>query len=166
MHYQKHFHCQWTSEQPEAKDSAVSHFQVLMFHHIIHNLTQIGKVKYKKKSESSTVQYSSETTDRNHFSFIGQRSQLRRQTELKKRKKPEDSNIPDVQRWCSMFLKEGLHGHRAATAFTHTHNQPDGDAQQRKSVALRCSHTNYADRVMWQLPGSIHYYRIKSLQYI
>lgn len=28
LHYQKYFHIQRTSRQPEAKDSAVSHFQV------------------------------------------------------------------------------------------------------------------------------------------
>lgn len=34
--------------QPEAKDSAVSHFQVLMLHHFIKKKTHRGKVKYNK----------------------------------------------------------------------------------------------------------------------
>lgn len=48
--------------QPEAKDSAVSHFQVLMFHQTRKkSLTHRGKVRYKKKSKLSTAQESSET---------------------------------------------------------------------------------------------------------
>lgn len=34
--------------QPEAKDSAVSHFQVLMFHHIIKKKNLTHRVKYNK----------------------------------------------------------------------------------------------------------------------
>lgn len=36
-------------DEPEAEESAVSHFQVLMFHHITNILNQRGRVKYKRE---------------------------------------------------------------------------------------------------------------------
>ncbi len=65
--------------QPEAKDSAVSHFQVLMFHHIIKNLTHRGKVKYNKnqnypqrkivqKHRNKTTKVISHSSDKDHSS--------------------------------------------------------------------------------------------------
>lgn len=56
--------------EPEAKDSAVSHVQVLMFHHIMNNLTQIGKVKYKNKNLNHPQCNRVERNKENHKRYL------------------------------------------------------------------------------------------------
>lgn len=109
VHYPKYFHSRRTSTQPEAKGSAVSHFQVLMVHQILYNLTHRGKVKNAERFKI-------------HKSFLIHRAQ-RGKWQKGKQRDLNTLNVPIQLRNIKVVQRNnnrhtgGLHWHMAATPF-------------------------------------------------
>lgn len=113
--------------QPEAKDSAVSHFQVLMFHQIIKkNLTHRGKAKYNKNNNYPQRKI----VQKHRNSFIGQRSQFR--WEKNKRKKTDGSKHSTEHRAVQHISSR--HGPSLTQGINATHFMKHRFCSQREST--------------------------------
>lgn len=135
VHYPKHFHSRRTSTQPEAKGSAVSHFQVLMVHQILYNLTHRGKVKNAERFKI-------------HKSFLIHRAQ-RGKWQKGKQRDLNTLNVPIQLRNIKVVQRNnnrhtgGLHWHMAAMPFI---SQNRAFIHIKKNQPLKYTAANYTGK--------------------